>query len=270
LVERLGGELATRLTPPNVSVNRPAQLDQPFQHSSTSISAGLSGTSTAPLLVIRDVATEFGVDRPDETNLPKLGNNLSHDIIEDGLISLQDALSLLQLSVILRLLIHILIDTRFNDHYGRWVYFNTESSSRSLLAEVRKSPLLLCACCLIAIRHTSQEAASRLAPQFFKEASTLLSTALLIVPQSICFFQAALVLSQWSTTIAQIPLSIDSWLLSGFALQHCHPTNLFDHIMTKNVPSSMTRIELDRWCIWNHLCLVHLQYTLPLPISVLC
>lgn len=156
-----------------------------------------------------------------------------------------------------------LTDNRFYDHYGRWVYFSPKSSSGSLLGEVRKSPLLLCACFLIAIRHTSQEAASRLAPQLFKEASALLSMALLVVPQSIDFFQSALIMSQWSTTIGQIPLSIDSWLLSGFALQHCHSTDLFEHILKRSEPSSMTRLELDRWCIWNHLCLVHLQYAPP-------
>jgi hypothetical protein len=223
----------------------------------------VSAASTAPLLVIRDVATEFGVDRLDQSNSPVSGSYPSHDIIENGLITSEDASSVLQLSVVLFPLIFILTGIRFSDHYGRWVYFNTKSSSGNLLAEVRKSPLLLCACCLIAIRHTSQEAASRLAPQLFKEASTLLSNALLVVPQSIYFFQAALILSQWSTTIGEVPLSIDSWLLSGFALQHCFSTNLFEHVMSKSKPSLLSRLELDRWCIWNHLCLVHLQYISP-------
>jgi len=263
LVERLGGEIAPRLTPPHVSVDLTASVDQLPQQASSSVPSGVSGASTAPLLVIRDVATEFGVDRQNETNLPISGSYPSHDIIEEGLITAQDASSLLQLSVILSLLIFRLILTgiRFCDHYGRWVYFDTKSSSGNLLAEVRKSPLLLCACCLIAIRHTSQEAASRLAPRLFKEASALISAALLVVPQPIYFFQAALVLSQWSTTIGQVPLSIDSWLLSGFALQHSLSTNLFEPVMNKSKPSSLSRLELDRWCIWNHLCLVHLQYT---------
>ncbi|OCK82088.1 hypothetical protein K432DRAFT_349705 [Lepidopterella palustris CBS 459.81] len=135
------------------------------------------------------------------------------------------------------------------------------ATSVALLEEVRKSPLLLCACCLIAVRHTTQDLAVTLAPQLFKKVKTLISSSLLAIPQTIEFFQAALVLSLWSTTIGQIPLSIDSWLLSGFALQHSLASNLFRtgtsasaHITVQN------KLELDRWCIWNHLCLVHLHY----------
>ena len=93
----------------------------------------------------------------------------------------------------------------------------------------------------------------------FQDAKTLLSGALLDVPQSIEFFQAALVLSMWSTTIGQTPLSIDSWLVSGFALQHSFASDSFSIIMDQKTSSPPTKSELDRWCIWNHLCLVHLQ-----------
>lgn len=147
------------------------------------------------------------------------------------------------------------------EHYGRWVTFQeTTSPSASLLAEVRRSPLLLCTCCLIAVRHTTDEYASRLAPLLFQEAKSLLSTTLLIVPQSMAFFQAALILSLWSTTIGQAVMSIDSWLLSGFALQHCLSSDLFAPITNTIQTSPLTRQEIDRWFIWNHLCVVHLQY----------
>jgi hypothetical protein len=115
---------------------------------------------------------------------------------------------------------------------------------------------------LIAVRHTTQELALRLAPQLFERAKALISTTLLTVPQSMEFFQASLILSMWSTTVGQVPLSIDSWLLSGFALQHCLSSRLFEHIARAGHPSSCTKRELDQWCIWNHLCLVHLQYVL--------
>lgn len=269
LVERLGEGFVPKLTPLHVPTDHPGSLDQAYQQSSSSATQRPQLTSTAPLLVIRDVATEFGIDANGKTGQPLSDSFQSNDIIGNGLISAQDASSLLQLSVILDLHIFVLIVTRFHEHYGRWVYFNSNPTSDSLLAEVRKSPLLLCACCLIAIRHTSEEVASRLAPQLFKEASSLLSAALLVVPQSTSFFQAALILSQWSTTIGQVPLSIDSWLLSGFALQHCHSTDLFSPVLHKTKPSSMTRLELNRWCIWNHLCLVHLQYRRFLPIIYL-
>jgi hypothetical protein len=156
-------------------------------------------------------------------------------------------------------LIQLLKEARFNEHYGRWVLFSPIISAEMLLADVRKSPLLLCACCLIAVRHTTQEVASSLAPQLFKEAKSLLSIGILETPQTIEFFQAALILSLWSTTIGQVPLSLDSWLLSGFALQHCLASNLFDPVMDASHQSFRSKRELDRWCIWNHLCLTHLQ-----------
>jgi hypothetical protein len=153
----------------------------------------------------------------------------------------------------------MLTETRFQEHYGRWVSFSATCSPETLLQEVRKSPLLLCACCLISVRHTTQGSASLLATQLFQEAKALFSSALLKVPQSIEFFQAALILSMWSTTIGQTPLSIDSWLTSGFALQHSLASEVFAPITNAAHSASLSKGELDRWCIWNHICLVHLQ-----------
>lgn len=127
-----------------------------------------------------------------------------------------------------------------------------------LVIEVRKSPLLLCACCLIAVRHTSEDSAIELAQRLFLEAKTLFSQVLLVVPQNLAFFQAALVLSLWSTTIGQVLLSIDSWLSSGFALQHSLASGLFAPIHQGSL-SHLDRSTLQRWFVWNHLCLVHLQ-----------
>lgn len=112
-----------------------------------------------------------------------------------------------------------------------------------------------CACCFIAIRNTTQESAYNLAPRLFQEAKTLLSGSLIDVPQSIEFFQAAVILSMWSTTIGQTPLSMDSWLLSGLALQHSLANNVFAHITSWNGSRGSWRwskSELDRWCVWNH------------------
>jgi hypothetical protein len=83
--------------------------------------------------------------------------------------------------------------------------------------------------------------------------------ALLSTPQPIEFFQGALILSMWSTTIAKVPLNMDSWLLSGFALQHSIATGLFNPA-TINNGSGCGKPVLDRLCVWNHLCLVHLHY----------
>lgn len=197
----------------------------------------------APLFVLRDVTTESGYRATDRTATNTPSRGFSDDIIVKRLISPQEAFTLL---------------TMFQENYGRWVSFDPGTPTAILLEEVRKSPLLLTACCLIAVRHTSQELASRLAPTLFKEAKGQLSAAMLSTPQPIEFFQASLVLSLWSTTIGQVPLSIDSWLLSGFALQHSIAAGLFG--LATSPDAGLNKHELDRLCVWNHLCLVHLHY----------
>lgn len=157
----------------------------------------------------------------------------------------------------------------FSDNYGRWIGFDTAVSPEALLATIRKSSLLLCACSLIAVRHTTQELAAKLAPLLFEKAKGQLTSALLTSPQQIEFFQAALILCMWSTTVGQTPLSIDSWLLSGFALQHCFSSDSFGFITTRDNSTSHSRRKLNIRCIWNHLCLVHLQFVSQFPLQEL-
>ncbi|KIW27999.1 uncharacterized protein PV07_07691 [Cladophialophora immunda] len=202
-------------------------------------------TAAAPVFVIRDLATEIGVESPSANRsaqtAPDTGDS---DLIILGLVSDQQAAALL---------------TIFNEHYGRWVFFDTLRSPDDLFEEVKRSPLLLCSCCLIAVRHTNEELASSLALDLFEKSKSLLSTALLSTTQDIDFFQAALILCMWSTTVGQVPLSIDSWLLSGFAIQHCISSDLFENVLTHGSPSTKRDLGLLR--LWNHLCLVHLHYS---------
>lgn len=267
LVERLGDNFSSLVSTPSTgpsshpalpgdgSVNVLSSDPRSKRHENSQ-----STTShPAPVYLIRDVAIEVGMGQKDNGTKKSRHDEMPHDIIDNGLLELNEASSLLVLFVSLLHLIPWLIKIRFREHYGRWVVFNEYTSPGTLLEETRQSPLLLCACCLIAVRHATEESASRLAPLLFNEAKSLLSTALLVVPQSIAFFQSALILSLWSTTIGQVPLSVDSWLLSGFALQHSLSSDLFAPITTTTSSASLTRDELNRWFIWNHLCLVHLQ-----------
>ena len=148
---------------------------------------------------------------------------------------------------------------RFHVHYGRWVKFTDDMSTEALLLQVRKSPLLLCSIFLIAVRHTAQELADRLAPTLFEEAKRLIASSLLVVPQTIEFFQAALVLSLWSTTIGQVPLSVDSWLLTGYALQQCLASPLFNEVFQADVRLAINHRHHSALCMWNHLSVAHLQ-----------
>ncbi|KAL2815611.1 hypothetical protein BDW59DRAFT_166758 [Aspergillus cavernicola] len=193
-------------------------------------------SSAAPVMVIRELAADTGIELP----------NTSQAVTLDGLIPPDLAQYLISI---------------FSEHYGRWVLFDPDEDPQSLLTRAKKSPLLLCACCLIAVRHTSEDLAANLAPKLYECARSLVQSALLISPQPIEFFQAALILCMWSTTVGQVPLSIDSWLLSGFALQHCQSSSLFSSIINPSTSTAgLGKDALDRWFLWNHLCLVHLHY----------
>ncbi|KAJ5936075.1 hypothetical protein N7454_005373 [Penicillium verhagenii] len=194
--------------------------------------------SSAPVMVIRDLATDAGLkSAPDTRSLETVLN----DLIAPDL-----ALTLV---------------TIFLEYYGRWILYDPEGDPVALLPRVKKSPLLFCACCLIAVRHTSEELAATLAPRLYECARSFVSSTILVAPQCIEFFQATLILCMWSTTVGQVPLSIDTWLLSGFALQHSQSSPLFAAVTSQSLPSiKMDEKTLDRCCLWNHLCLAHLHY----------
>ncbi|ETI24918.1 hypothetical protein G647_04288 [Cladophialophora carrionii CBS 160.54] len=202
-------------------------------------------TASAPVFVIRDLATEIGVESPGVVRSARTAaEGQDSDLIGEGILSNQQASALLAI---------------FVEHYGRWVFVDSLSSPEDLLKETRKSQLLLSACCLIAVRHTNSDLALRLAPELFEKSKTLLSSALLFTPQTFDFFQAAVILSMWSTTVGQVPLSIDSWLLSGFAIQHCLSSDIFSEVL--NGASRGTNRNMAALKLWNHLCLVHLHYS---------
>ncbi|KAF2098421.1 hypothetical protein NA57DRAFT_75668 [Rhizodiscina lignyota] len=208
--------------------------------------SGIAGSFQAPVILLRDVASEVGLS-PDDRRIEKFSRNQERrDILSSGLLKTEEAIPLIAL---------------FQEHYGRWVSFDTATRPEMLLHQLRSSPLLLAACCLIAIRHTNMELAGRLADPLFQEVKSLLTGTILSVPQSVEFFQASVVLSFWSTTIGQSPLSLDSWLLSGFALQHGFASAVFSLSAEGTIGGRpKSKGELDRLCIWNHLCLSHLHY----------
>ncbi|KAH6647169.1 hypothetical protein BKA67DRAFT_581868 [Truncatella angustata] len=223
-----------------------SELGNTSSHQRTPSRASLSSPEpdAAPVMLIRDAATNAGVTSP-EQNLAYSGSAFQHDVISAGLVPLSFAHSLL---------------TLFHLHYGRWVRFPEDATIEILLPRVRKSPLLLCSIFLIAVRHTNQDSARIMAPKLFQEAKRLMTSSLLEVPQAIEFFQAALILSLWSTTVGQVPLSIDSWLLTGYAIQQALASPCFSETLRANPLSPTDVSHIDSWCVWNHICVAHLQY----------
>lgn len=83
--------------------------------------------------------TESGSNSQDLGHTPPVSPPLSpsKDIIVKGLVNPQEACVLLGL---------------FQEHYARWVSFDKAPPTDVLLKSMRKSPLLMTACCLIAVR----------------------------------------------------------------------------------------------------------------------
>ena len=253
-----------------------SQKSTPDHGNSRGANTGQSNTPKdsppPPVYIIRDLAAEIEDDLTNEGRQvlgASLNSNISSrritnsDILVEGLITPDQALSFVEMCVRCRSLSIYCSFTSFYsflEHYGRWVAFECSTAPSIMLSELRKSNLLFCAICLIAVRHTSQELATRIAPTLFERAKAEMSRVLVMAPQTLQYFQATLILCMWSTTAGQLPLSIDSWLLSGFALQHCLISDEFKPIISRRgrAPGSSRRM-LNLWSIWNHLCLVHLQ-----------
>lgn len=143
-------------------------------------------------------------------------------------------------------------------NYGRWIRFDESNGSGQVLYDTLESPLLLYSILLIAVRHTNDHLACVAAPILLREAQQLLSQSLLTVDDNAAFFQAVLILSLWSTTVGQMPLSMDGWLMTNYAIQHALVSPLFSPLFIGGC-QELTDAELDVFCIWTHLCLAHLQ-----------
>jgi hypothetical protein len=104
--------------------------------------------SSAPLFVLRDATTDsefpsdtgVELDNVDCTATDTPSQTASDDIITKRILSPEEAFTLLAL---------------FQTHYARWVTFDHEMPTAVLLDKVRRFPLLLAACCLIAVRYVS-------------------------------------------------------------------------------------------------------------------
>lgn len=167
----------------------------------------------------------------------------------DGVSAITNALSLSNLPHRLSL---------FRANYRRWIALREQDQNGSDLG-LEYSPLLLCACCLIAVRHWTTERAKNTAPLLFDEAKVLLSQQLLQASQPLSFFQGILVLSLWSTTVGQKPLSIDSWLITGYAIQHANASNVFEESKFSSSLDSEFGSTIGKLLLWNRICLAHLH-----------
>lgn len=187
----------------------------------------------APLHVIRDAGVTPGA-HPDRIAHAEL------NVVRKGIVSEIDAMHLLVL---------------FQRHYGRWIGWDESSPNPRSMDDVR-DPLLLCVCCLIAGRHTTIYQSRARSEALSSEAKSLLGSGLLQTVQPYSFFQAALILSLWSTTAGQSPLGLDAWSISGYALQQTTVSELFSGRRLAEAGGSASRETLQ---VLAHLQLAHLH-----------
>lgn len=184
----------------------------------------------APLLVIRDAVSspEQTVDKHTHATIPHQGS-----------LTTSETISLL---------------VRFRQHCGRWIAVD-ETTDEPLQIE---SPLLRCACCLIALRHSNSNSSPDLATSLFAEAKAMLGEQLMTARGDVEFFQAVLILSLWSTTIGQEPFSVDSWLITGIAIQHDIALRASggSHVTMSAIDAHRAPVQAG---VWTHLCLSHLH-----------
>lgn len=119
------------------------------------------------------------------------------------------------------------------------------------------SNLLQCSIYVIVIRHSTL-VDSDLAAALLSETKRLLGQSLLSVIDSLDTFRALLILSMWSTSVGGEPLGIDGWLLTSYAIHHGKISPIFAEVF-KRSDRILELAQMDAWCIWNHICVAHLQ-----------
>lgn len=130
---------------------------------------------------------------------------------------------------------------------------------QQLHSKTARAPLLLFSSCIIAVRHARNDLATTLTPRLFDHLQALLGKSLLVIAESLEFFQAVLILSLWSTTVGGMPLRIDGWLLTNYAIQQAQTSPVFSDLFTSKA-EHLTREQSNVLFVWNHICLAHLQY----------
>lgn len=194
-------------------------------------------TQAAPLVVIQDAVRDTNFLHPRKARSLQVTDVHKHSsIISKQIVSYDEARNLLDI---------------FQKHYGRWIAIS-EGENDTFTVESIDSALLLCSCCLIAVRHSNEQ--YHKSSTLFAEARSLLGDSVFNASHSIEFFQAIVLLSLWPTSSGGQLLSMDPWLLTGIAFQHATVSNVGGICLDINKPGASVGVR-----VWNHICLSHLH-----------
>lgn len=169
----------------------------------------------------------------------------SKDIVELGLLSERQALTLQEL---------------FFQRVGPWIgvsNWNAISEARDVR---RISPLLFAAICLQGGRLDASFCNSSQHDQLYEHVRSLTGRELLISPLPIESVCALLILAIWSTSPKEKAEYIDSWLMSGYAVQQAKLSINFSQLLKNLNEGKADHLDQRKLRLWNMICLCHLQF----------
>ena len=223
--------------PRSQSVETVEQENGNEEEQANSHTAADRNTTSAPVNLIRNRFSAL-------SGLARLARN-SKDVVELGLLSERQALTLQEL---------------FFQRVGPWIGV-TNWNAISEARDVRRiSPLLFAAICLQGGRLDPSFCNSPQHDQLYEHVRSLSGRELLISPlplESVC---ALLILAMWSTSPKEKAEFIDSWLMSGYAVQQAKLTINFSALLKNLNQGKADHIDQRKLRLWNMICLCHLQF----------
>ena len=178
------------------------------------------------------------------SGLARLARN-SKDVVELGLLSERQALTLQEL---------------FFSRVGPWIGVSSWNAISEARDVRRISPLLFAAICLQGCRLDPTFCNSPQHDQLYEHVRTLTGRELLISPLPIESVCALLILAIWSTSPKDKAEFIDSWLMSGYAVQQAKLSINFTALLKNLNEGRADHIDQRRLRLWNMICLCHLQF----------
>lgn len=194
-------------------------------------------TISAPVNLIRNRFSAL-------SGLARLARN-SKDVVELGLLSERQALTLQEL---------------FFSRVGPWIGVSSWNAISEARDVRRISPLLFAAICLQGCRLDPSFCNSPQHDQLYEHVRTLTGRELLISPLPIESVCALLILAIWSTSPKDKAEFIDSWLMSGYAVQQAKLSINFTGLLKNLNEGKADHIDQRRLRLWNMICLCHLQF----------
>lgn len=194
-------------------------------------------TTSAPVNLIRNRFSAL-------SGAARLTRN-SKDVVEMGFLSERQALHLQEL---------------FFERVGPWIGISNWSAISEARDVRRISPLLFAAICLQGGRLDATFCNSAQHDQLYEHVRTLTGRELLISPlplESVC---ALLIVAVWSTSPKEKAEFIDSWLLSGYAVQQAKLSINFTALLKNLNEGRSDHVDQRRLRLWNMICLCHLQF----------